>query len=66
MSFWTYFDALGDGLGDVGREGAHFYYGPAAEDPGVVIVPAEFADDEKGFAQEVLALCIQEKQLYGC
>lgn len=52
-----YFDAVGDNSRDMGHERGHFSDRPSAEEAGVVVVTSELADDQKRFAQEILAIC---------
>lgn len=54
---FAYFDAFGYSSCDMGHKGAHFSDGPSAEEPGVVVVAPELSDDQKGFAQEIPAIC---------
>jgi hypothetical protein len=49
--------AGGDGVDDVGNEVVDLGQGPEREQRGVVVVPAELADDEQGPPEQVTALC---------
>ena len=50
-----YLDAAGDGVDDVGRVVSCMVHGEPEQDHGIVVVPAEGAEQEQGPGQVVLA-----------
>jgi hypothetical protein len=50
-------DGHGDGTDDVRDERSDFLHAPPPEG-GVVVVDAEFADEEERSAEEILAFCV--------